>query len=404
MVTVKRSKESLLRYVVLTCALMLVIGGLLFCPGAIIAQDVMDSYAVQISEINSLIQQKGGQWVAGETSVSKLSLTEKKKLLGLIQPALMSDEEMVTFNPPQTTLAPSLDWRNNGGNFVTPIRNQGGCGSCWAFATTAALESATLIYNNSSGVDLDLSEQVLLSCSGAGNCQQGGYIGSAAIYIQSTGLPFESCYPYTGTNGDCSSACANWQSSTYKISNWNWVTTSAPTVNALKNALTYGPLVTTFSVYNDFYNYSGGIYSHTSGGYLGGHAVLLIGYDDPGQYFVVKNSWGAGWGESGYFRIAYSELNSVVKFGAYTIAYGSAIPPNSETVSSPTTLTGSSSGVAGTSYTYTTGGSSSSQSHSVQYIFDWNDGTTSGMIVTACDAVVLTTLKFCHNLPCMYTE
>ena len=109
---------------------------------------------------------------------------------------------MVMAEPPIVGAPPSLDWRNNGGNFVTPVRNQGGCGSCWAFATTAALESSVLRAENTPGVDLNLSEQVLISCGSsggndAGSCS-GGYISYASDYIRNTGLPLETCYPYTG--------------------------------------------------------------------------------------------------------------------------------------------------------------------------------------------------------------
>jgi hypothetical protein len=80
------------------------------------------------------------------------------------------------------------------------------------------------------------------------------------------------------------------------------------------------------NVYDDFYYYTGGVYTHTSGNLAGAHAVLLVGYDDAGQYFTVKNSWGTGWGEAGYFKIAYSEVKSVVNFGDWTIAYTGAAP------------------------------------------------------------------------------
>jgi uncharacterized protein (TIGR03437 family) len=217
----------------------------------------------------------------------------------------------------------SLDWRNNGGNFVTPVRDQGQCGSCWAFATAAGLESATLIANRTPGVDLNLAEQILVSCSGAGDCEMGGYVQSASDYLRDTGLPLEGYYGYTAADGNCGDACPPWRSSPpYKIKSWSYVATTSPTVNGLKNALySYGPLPTTFMVYDDFRYYKSGVYSYTSGAFLGGHAVLLVGYDDAGQYFIVKNSWGPAWGESGYFRIAYSQLNTVVNFGDYTLAY-----------------------------------------------------------------------------------
>ena len=106
------------------------------------------------------------------------------------------------------------------------------------------------------------------------------------------------------------------------------------TVDLLKNALyNYGPLSTIFAVYNDFFSYTGGVYHYVTGGLAGYHAVLLVGYDDPGQYFIVKNSWGTWWGEAGYFKIAYSELDSVVGFGDYTIAYMGTAPTCSYSIS-----------------------------------------------------------------------
>jgi hypothetical protein len=77
-------------------------------------------------------------------------------------------------------------------------------------------------------------------------------------------------------------------------------------------------------VYSDFYNYVSGVYKHTSGSYVGDHAIIIIGYNDASQYFIVKNSWGTGWGEQGYFRIAYSELTSATGFGYETIAHQGA--------------------------------------------------------------------------------
>jgi len=249
------------------------------------------AFAQQVADIQRAIQRSGAGWVAGETSMTRLSPAERMKRVGLVLPKVTGKEKLLV--PETKATPPYLDWRDNGGNYVTPIRNQGGCASCWAFATTAALESVTIISSRTPAVDLDLAEQILLSCSGAGNCESGGSIDTASNYIRSTGLPLESCYPYGGTNGNCGSACANWQASAYKIPSWSWVATTSPTVEAIKNALfTKGPLVSTMVVHDDFYAYTGGIYRYTTGNTAANHAVLIVGYDDIEQYFIVKNSWG----------------------------------------------------------------------------------------------------------------
>jgi C1A family cysteine protease len=199
------------------------------------------------------------------------------------------------------------------------------CGS-WAFAATAALESNVLISQKTPNVDLNLSEQVVVSCSGAGSCD-GGYMEPVSNFIRDTGVPVEACYPYTATDGSCAKACANWQASTYDIQSWQYVATTSPTAEGIKNALyNYGPLVTTMAVYSDFYYYTSGVYAYTSGYLAGYHAITIVGYNDSGSYFTVKNSWGTGWGESGYFRIAYSQLTNSVNFGDYTMAYIGSAP------------------------------------------------------------------------------
>lgn len=284
---------------------------------------------VSLSQLHQEIKARGARWEAGETSMSRLSHEEQKMRLGHIRSPNRGKGRVFAAVTPSYALAPTLDWRNNGGNYVSGVRNQGSCGSCWAFATTAALESYFLIKNKQPNTDLDLSEQVTVSCSGAGSCN-GGYPDGAANYFVSTGLPAESCYPYTGTNGTCTSACANWQASAYKLKGYSWVTTQSgqTPVDAVKSALNdHGPLVMTMNVYRDFYSYRSGVYTHVSGEYLGGHAVLTVGYDDINQCFIVKNSWGTYWGESGYFRIAYSEITGDSEFGWETLAFEGNDPP-----------------------------------------------------------------------------
>jgi len=317
----------------------------------------------EIDDVNKAIRAKGAQWLAGETSISKLSKEERKMRLGLIKSEAPRSDAAATpdiFSSAITTTAPpSFDWRNyDGDGWVTPVRNQGNCGSCWAFATTAALESNVMI---ATGMSIDRAEQILVSCSGAGSCN-GGYIDRASNYISNTGLPPESYYPYTATNGTCGNATSGWQNNTSFITSWHYAGgTTSPTVDQIKNELiTFGPLVTTMDVYSDFYNYYGGVYKHVTGTLQGGHAILIVGYDDVGQYFIVKNSWGSGWGESGYFRIAYSELNSVVSFGDWTIAYYTDTTPPSIKVTTPN---GSESWEAGTTKT-------------IQWSYTGNPGST----------------------------
>lgn len=291
--------------------------------------------AGELEFIQTAIQSGGARWTAGETSISRLTPQERRMRLGALKPVFSGSE---VFLPSKTdsimALPQKFDWRNNNGeNFVTPVRNQGGCGSCWAFAATAGLEAVTLIAQKTPGIDLNLAEQILVStCSSAGDCG-GGYPGGAAYFIKSTGLPMESCYPYKATNSECSEACANWQNNTYRIKEYYNVGSWSPTVDDIKSALfEYGPLPTTLDVYTDFFSYRSGVYSLAAGccpdskscpncHYEGGHAVLIVGYDDEEEYFTVKNSWGTGWGEQGYFRIDYSQLTNEVGFGQYTLAY-----------------------------------------------------------------------------------
>ncbi len=335
--------------------------------------------SAEMDGLTAAIQADGGRWTARESPFIK------PRKLGLIEPALQGREEAgpLMLSEPMESLPSSVDWRDNGGNFVTPVRDQGNCGSCWAFAATAALESATLIANGTSGANLNLSEQILVSCSNAGDCEYGGYIDYASNYIRDSGLALETCYGYTATDGYCGNACSNWQDSAFRISSWRWVANGSATVSGLKNGVvTYGPLIVTMYVYEDFYYfYDTGVYAYTSGNYLGGHAILLVGYNDAEQYFIAKNSWGTGWGESGYFRIAYSEAASVVRLGKWAIAYEYAIsPPDSEIVSTPTSLSGPTAGATATLYTYMVGGSASNMGHSVQYLIDWGDGTDTGWL------------------------
>jgi len=220
----------------------------------------------------------------------------------------MTEEEFVkTYLDPKPEVAPvedesytpinaDIDWTTKGG--VTPVKNQGQCGSCWAFSATGVMESAAKL----KGQTVSLSEQQLVDCSGSyGNhgCN-GGWPSSALNYVKDHGIASESEYPYRAVTGSCQK-----QGGSFRISS----VASASGCTGLQNAIQGKPVSVTVDA-SVWSKYSSGVL--TSCGTSINHAVLLVGI--VGGNWKIKNSWGTGWGEQGFIRLGPGSTCGVCQY------------------------------------------------------------------------------------------
>ncbi|XP_076448030.1 dipeptidyl peptidase 1-like [Babylonia areolata] len=211
-------------------------------------------------------------------------------------------------------LPDNFDWRNvNGVNYVSPIRNQGQCGSCYAFASMAMNEARVRIMTNNTKQPV-FSPQDIVGCSRYSQGCSGGFpylIGGK--YAEDYGLVLESEDPYKGQDGPCTTPAS---AARYYATKYEYIGGYYGGCNEeLMRLALYenGPLAVGFEVLDDFMNYKGGIYHHTglTRGFfpfeLTNHAVLVVGYgvekSTGEKFWITKNSWGTTWGEDGFFRI-----------------------------------------------------------------------------------------------------
>lgn len=272
------------------------------------------------SELLSLqkeLRRSRASWSAGRTSMSDLSRTEKQQILGA-----SVTEVQTNGNYGQRTklihdaLSEVFDWRDqNGKNFVTPVKNQGRCGSCVAFAAASVFETQMNITTNSIGLGWGFSPQHLFSCGG-GSCTSGWFPVAAVDFLEDKGIPEEACFPYTsgavGSDVSCKLTCRDSKMRSQKASmRARSRVFRGASIDDVKSALLGGPLITTMRVYDDFYHYTRGVYRHMKGPLLGGHAVMIVGWNNADEAWIVRNSWGTDWGEEGDFRIAWNDISGV---------------------------------------------------------------------------------------------
>jgi len=220
---------------------------------------------------------------------------------------------LTDFDDHSIALPLSFDSRTQWPDCVTPIRNQEHCGSCWAFSATTALTDRFCIASKGKSKVL-LSPQYLVSCDSTNLACHGGLLDRVWTFLEKNGVVSETCFTYKSGDGKnipkCPKTC---DQTSEKLVLYKAVQGSSKPLTCatqLQNEImTNGPVITGFIVYEDFMHYKSGIYKHSTGNKLGGHAVRVVGWgsENNQSYWIVANSWGPSWAENGYFRIAFGE-------------------------------------------------------------------------------------------------
>jgi len=225
---------------------------------------------------------------------------EIKRLLGTRKP-FRGYPSVVTADS-DLSLPENFDGRTKWKECVHQVRNQGNCGSCWAFAATNHLADRFCI----AGKDVILSPQYVISCDKYDDCCDGGELDTSFKFLTEKGTVEDSCMPYTRECGRCNEPnCVHYKCK----AGTTWTSTSNEKTK--EQIYEHGPVEGAFDVYRDFLYYNGGVYYHKSGEMLGGHAIEVIGWgkEQNMDYWLCKNSWGQSWGMQGYFKIKMGECD-----------------------------------------------------------------------------------------------
>ncbi|MDO9708671.1 C1 family peptidase [Paracraurococcus lichenis] len=272
----------------------------------------------QVASLAQALSQSNARWQARNTPLTTMPDDLRRRRLGVV----VDQASLAAAMAPKPALAalaagalgfdPAVDWRNrNGRNHITPVKDQGNCGSCVSFCCAALVEAMASIEH---GQALDLSEADLHFCSSHGaNC--GGWWPDQALgQIQSRGIPDEAAFPYASAFEGGAPHChlaPDRDARAVRITSFG----SLADADARKHHLsTVGPCSAILHVFNDFFSYGGGVYHHVSGTEAGLHCVEVIGYSEADRCWICKNSWGPGWGDAGFFRIAYGECGIDTEF------------------------------------------------------------------------------------------
>ncbi|HUX98268.1 MAG TPA: C1 family peptidase [Candidatus Deferrimicrobium sp.] len=281
----------------------------------------------RILEIKELVTKNEYRWNVGITPLSILPLKTKRLYLGYavnsdaieyMEREIIKVLESEEYRLQQFVYPIQWDWREvKGSDWTTPVKDQGECGSCVAFATIGLVESRYKIFIGRPDVNLNLSEADLFFCGCGKCCIKGWFIEPALKYVRDTGLLDEKNFPYEASYMPCPPSSDNYDR-IVRISRFAQIYTEASAKEYLSK---FGPLMVGMDVFDDFSYYTGGIYRNVSGPFLGNHAIVIVGYNEKEKYWICKNSWGSGWGEGGWFKLGYGECGIGTKFWFYAVSF-----------------------------------------------------------------------------------
>ncbi len=266
--------------------------------GAIISLGYVGSAEADKAFLKALqdtLAKLGNPWIAGETELSDLPLEEKRRMCGFLPmpegewgPAPQIIEKPLSKNPPP----PTWDWRNKDGkNWMTSVKNQNPCETCWAFAMCSAMEALIKIQNNTPDSNVNLSEQFLQSCNTKGYSCMGG--GNFTVFddVKNFGVCDEACFPYAGRNKPCENRCSDWQDRVVRVSSYREYYSPDVSDGQKKEWIMEGPIAVAVDAKEDFFYYKGGVYEPILGEKFN-HAVCCLGWTSSSNW-ICKNSYGS---------------------------------------------------------------------------------------------------------------
>lgn len=255
------------------------------------------SYAKTKDDIIT-IQSKAGDEVKAQTFETTKTPTQYST--GFILEKNWTKKAVFKEVKAQAALPRHFDWREQGK--LTPVRDQGNCGSCYAFATATVFQDIMALRGLG---QIELSPQYIVSCNKEGWSCNGGFFGHDYHLALPMGAVPEAEFPYVARQVPCKEGLSH----PYHLSSWAYLPAkddnTPPTVESIKAAIyQFGPVAVAVGAGNAFMSYSSGIYNQCDGT-KPNHAVVLTGWDDDGQFWYLKNSWSERWGDQGYMKIKY---------------------------------------------------------------------------------------------------